>query len=175
MFTLNDDLSIYATRGDVVFFTVSADDNGNPYYFQPGDIVRITVYGKKAAEKVFLRKDFPVTEESDIVLIYLDETDTRFGDIISKPVDYWYEIELNPDTLSQTLIGYDDDGAKVFRVLPEGKESGEYEPQPEDIPVVDTRLDLRSERPVANRAVAMAIAQLTAAIEELKAQMEGEK
>ena len=51
MFTVNEDLSIYATRGDIVFFEVSADDNGTPYHFQPGDIVRMAIYGRKDAEK----------------------------------------------------------------------------------------------------------------------------
>ena len=45
MFTMNEDLSIYATRGDVVFFSVTADDNGIRYKFQPGDIVRMAIYG----------------------------------------------------------------------------------------------------------------------------------
>ena len=38
MFTINDDLSIYVTRGDRLFFTVTAVDDGKPYVFQPGDI-----------------------------------------------------------------------------------------------------------------------------------------
>ena len=159
MFVVNDDLSIYATRGDIVFFTVSAMDVDVPYKFQPGDIVRISVYGKKDAETVALQKDFPVNEVCESVFIYLEEADTKFEDIISKHKDYWYEIVLNPDTAPQTIIGYDEDGAKVFRLFPESDEIGEddYQPQPEDFPVVDEELDMLSPRPVANSAIARAV------------------
>ena len=122
MFVVNEDMSIYATRGDIVFFTLTADDKGANYVFQPGDVVRFTVYGKKDAENVLLQKDFPVFEAAEEVAIFLGEENTRIGDVISKPTDYWYEIELNPDTRPQTIIGYDEDGAKVFRLYPEGNE-----------------------------------------------------
>ena len=84
MFTLNDDLSIYATRGDIVFFSVTAEDDGEPYKFQAGDVVRIKIYGKKDAEAVVLQKDFPVTEETESVEIFLTEQDTKIGEVISK-------------------------------------------------------------------------------------------
>ncbi len=158
MFVVNDDLSIYATRGDIVFFTVSAMDIDVPYKFQPGDIVRISVYGKKDAESVVLQKDFPVNEVCESVFIYLEEADTKFEELISKHKDYWYEVVLNPDTAPQTIIGYDEDGAKVFRLFPESDEvEDDYDPQPEDFPVVDSELDMLSPRPVANQAIARAV------------------
>ena len=122
MFTINEDMSIYATRGDIVFFSVTADEAGENHMFQPGDVVRFTVYGKKDAGSVVLQKDFPIFEETEVVPIYLGEVDTRFGDVISKPTDYWYEVELNPGKDPQTIIGYDEDGAKIFRLYPEGNE-----------------------------------------------------
>lgn len=163
MFVVNkDDNSIYATRGDVVFFNVAAEDNGAAYKFQAGDVVRIKVYGKKDAEAVVLQKDFPVTEETETVEIYLTEEDTKIGEVISKPVDYWYEVELNPYTDPQTIIGYDEDGAKVFKLFPEGKDVPDVVVEPEDVPVVDRELDMTSTRPVQNRAIAGAIAKLNA-------------
>jgi hypothetical protein len=120
MFVVNEDLSIYATRGDIVTFAITADDNGVAYMFQPGDVVRFTVYGKKDAETVYLQRDFPVFVESDKVAVSLGEDDTKIGDPISKPTDYWYEVVLNPETSPQTIIGYDEDGAKVFKLFPEG-------------------------------------------------------
>lgn len=120
MFVINDDLSIYATRGDIVFFAVSAVENGVAYKFQAGDVLRMVIYGRKDAENVVLEKSFDVTEETSEVSIFLTGDDTRIGEVISKPTDYWYEIELNPMTNPQTIIGYDDDGAKVFRLFPEG-------------------------------------------------------
>ena len=123
MFVINsDDNSIYVTRGDIVLFSVTAEDEGVAYKFMPGDVVRMKVYGRKDAENVVLQKDFPVGEECDAVEIYLDEEDTKIGGVISKPTDYWYEIELNPDTDPQTIVGYDEDGAKVFKLFPEGKD-----------------------------------------------------
>lgn len=161
MFVVNEDLSIYATRGDIVFFDVSADDHGTPYKFQPGDIVRISVYGKKDAESVVLQKDFPVSEVSETVFIYLEEQDTKIGESISKHKDYWYEVVLNPDTVPQTIIGYDEDGAKVFRLFPESEEIEDtYAPKEEDFPVVDEELDMTSPRPVANSAIARAVATI---------------
>jgi hypothetical protein len=169
MFQVNEDNSIYATRGDVVFFSVTAEDNGLKYKFQPGDVVRFTVYGKKDAENVVLQKDFPVAEVCESVYIHLNEEDTRIGKVISKPTDYWYEVELNPDTQPQTIIGYDEDGAKVFKLFPEGEEIGSYEPVPEDFPVVDNELDMTSPRPVSNAAVAAAIANITDVCERTNA------
>lgn len=161
MFIINDDLSIYANRGDIVFFTVSADDNGTTYKFQPGDIVRMAIYGRKDAEACVLQKDFPVTEVCETVFIYLEEKDTKIGEIISKQKDYWYEVVLNPDTMPQTIIGYDEDGPKIFRLFPESSEIDDnYDPQPEDFPVVDEELDMTSPRPVANQAIARAVATI---------------
>jgi hypothetical protein len=157
---MNDDLSIYATRGDIVFFSVSADDDGKPYKFQVGDVVRIKVYGKKDAEAVVLQKDFPVTEITESVDIFLTEEDTKIGEVISKPKDYWYEIELHTFTGTTTIIGYDEEGAKVFKLFPEGDDVPEFVPEPEDIPVVDDELDMASTRPVQNQAIARAFARL---------------
>ena len=168
MFTINDDLSIYATRGDIVFFAVTAEDDGKSYQFQPGDVLRIKVFGKKDAEAVVLQRDFPVLEVTEKVEIFLSEEDTKIGDVISKPTDYWYEVELNPETAPQTIIGYDEDGAKVFKLFPEGDDIPPYAPpvKPEDIPVVDEHLDVTSARPVENRAVAREIVRLQAAVKD---------
>ena len=120
MFIVNDDKSIYVTRGDIVVMSVVANFNGKPYTFMPGDLVRIKVSKKKKCTDVVLEKDFPVTKETQEVQIFLKGEETKFGDVISKPTDYWYEVELNPLTNPQTIIGYDEDGAKVFRLFPEG-------------------------------------------------------
>ena len=90
------------------------------YTFEVGDIVRLCVFEKKKHESVVLVKDTPVTDKTSLVQIYLNSNDTRIGDIINKPVDYWYEIEINPETAPQTIIGYDNNGPKIFRIFPEG-------------------------------------------------------
>lgn len=121
MFKVNNDLSIYVTRGDIVAIRVSAEDNmGSDYTFQRGDVLRMKVFEKKGCDCVMLQKDFMVEAESKTIDILLTGSDTKIGDVIHKPKDYWYEVELNPLTNPQTIIGYDEDGAKVFRLFPEG-------------------------------------------------------
>lgn len=162
MFQVNEDLSIYVTRGDRVTISVSTDRNGKLYTFQVGDVLRIKIFGKKDAKNVVLYKDFPVTAVTSSVDITLDEQDTKIGEVISKPKDYWYEVELNPYDDPQTIIGYDEDGPKVFRLFPEGDDVPEYVPEPEVIKVIDDELDMTSERPVQNQAIARAFANLQA-------------
>ena len=162
MYQINEDKSIYATRGDIVIFSVSASNKGEPYTFQPGEVLRFKVFGKKDAESVVLQKDFPVTAVTQTVEIFLGENDTKIGEVISKPKDYWYEVELNPYDNPQTIIGYDEDGAKVFKLFPEGDDIPEYVPDPEVIKVIDTELDMASERPVQNQVIARAFANLQA-------------
>lgn len=155
-----EDNSIYATRGDIVFFGVTAEDDGKNYKFQAGDVVRIKVYGKKNADNVVMQKDFPVTEVCEEVEIFLGEEDTKFGEVISKPKDYWYEVELNPYGNPQTIIGYTEEGPAVFRLFPEGDDIPEYVPTEEEIGTVDDELDMASTRPVQNQAIARAFANL---------------
>lgn len=166
MYKLNDDQSIYVTRGDIVFLSVSATNNGEAYTFQPGDVLRFKVVGKKDCEAVALQKDFPVTAHCQVVELFLDERDTKIGDVISKPVDYWYEVELNPFDNPQTIIGYDEDGPKVFKLFPEGDDVEAYVPDPDDFPVVDEELDMTSPRPVANQAIARAFEALRGAFQD---------
>jgi hypothetical protein len=169
MFVINDDLSIYVTRGDIVFFGVLAEKDGKPYTFKVGDVVRIKVFGKKDCNTVVLQKDFPIAVESEMAEIYLSENDTKIGGVINKHNDYWYEVELNPNSNPQTIIGYDDDGAKIFRLFPEGRDLTEDDPiiTPEDIPIIDAELDVLSKRPIENRAVAIAIEKANAKINKL--------
>lgn len=124
MFRVNDDKSIFITRGDIAPIEVSAKSrNGGTYTFQVGDIVRFGVYVKNQYETVVLLKDVIVEVETEVVTISLNSDDTRIGDFINKPKDYWYEIQLNPDTASQTLVGHDNDGPKIFRLFPEGSDT----------------------------------------------------
>ena len=157
-----EDNYIYATRGDIAHISVSLNNNGKPYTFQVGEVLRIKVYEKKNANNVVLQKDFPVTAVTQTMELYLDENDTKIGEVISKPKDYWYEIELNPFDNPQTIIGYDEDGPKIFRLFPEGADKESYVPDPEVIAVIDTELDMTSERPVQNQVIARAFANLQA-------------
>lgn len=120
MFVISEDLTIHITRGDAATFSICAGIGDTNYEFQPDDVVRFQVFGKKDCATVVLRKDITVSESTDTVEIPLESADTTIGEVISKPVEYWYEVELNPDTRPQTVIGYDENGAKVFKLYPEG-------------------------------------------------------
>lgn len=127
MLTVENDMTINVTRGDSGEIVIRAfdkiDNEGEKQYeFQQGELIRLKVFEKKACENVVLQKDFPIEETTESVSIFLTEEDTRIGEIISKPVDYWYEIELNPESNPQTIVGYDEDGAKIFRLYPEGRD-----------------------------------------------------
>lgn len=129
MFRINDDLSIYATRGDAGIFALAAKKNGEAnHQFAKNDMVRFKVFEKKGCHCVVLQKDFIVSEATYNVDMLLTKEDTKIGEIISKPKDYWYEVELNPETAQpHTLVGYDENGAKVFRLFPEGADANAQE------------------------------------------------
>ncbi|MBQ7779972.1 MAG: hypothetical protein IJ404_05700 [Clostridia bacterium] len=122
MFVQNDDLSIYCTRGDCGEFTVKAMIDGELSVFASGDVLRLKVFEKKGCDTVVMQRDFAVEEDADSFVISLTASDTKIGEIINKPTDYWYEVELNPETHPQTIIGYDEDGPKVFKLFPEGED-----------------------------------------------------
>lgn len=169
MFQVNEDLSIYVTRGDMVFLKVTAENNGEIYTFQPGEVVRFKVFAKKDCTDVVLQRDFPITDYTQGVEIVLDGEDTKFGEVISKPRDYWYEVELNPFDNPMTIIGYDEDGARVFKLFPEGADIPEYVPEPEVIKVIDDEFDMTSERPIQNQVIARAFANLEKRFEDTHA------
>lgn len=117
----NDTKQVMITRGDIGIIGVSAlNSDGTDYEFKAGDVIRLGVFAKKDMSDIKLQKDVEVDSNKTIVDIELTKEDTTIGDIINKPVDYWYEIQLNPDTEPQTLIGYDENGAKTFTIYPEG-------------------------------------------------------
>lgn len=136
MFRIDEEeKTIHATRGDAVLFDVVAKDTlgDKNYGFVEGDTIRIKIYKKRNADDVVLKKDFFVSK-SDIgeneyleaMQIYLSPEDTKNiskDKVISKPTTFWYEIEYKPNTDdTQTIIGYDEDGAKQFILYPEGGE-----------------------------------------------------
>jgi hypothetical protein len=121
MFTIDTEQTIHITRGDIGVFEIRTNNHsGEPYVFKTGDVVRFKVFVKNRHDSIILCKDVIVPEENDVVSICLDKSDTKIGSIINKPIDYWYEVELNPDIAPQTIIGYDINGAKIFRLYPEG-------------------------------------------------------
>ena len=111
--------TIKLNRGDVMSMRLSLKmEDGSDYTFQNGDKIVFSVYNKnKMDEEAVLLKEIVVDEQSESVDINLTSEETKIGELINKPVDYWYEVELNNE---YTVIGYDDDGAKILRLYPEG-------------------------------------------------------
>lgn len=115
--------NIEIVRGNYLPLTVTTKNtDGTDYLFQPGDILRFKVFERKNVDNVFLEKDFEISEASTEVLIELTADEMKIGELIDKPKDYWYEIELNPDTQkTQTIVGYEKEtGPAILTLLPEG-------------------------------------------------------
>ena len=64
-----------------------------------------------------LQKEFIPDVGSTILDIDIPGSEMKIGEMANKPIEYWYEIELNDD---ETIIGYDEDGAKKLILYPEG-------------------------------------------------------
>lgn len=124
MFTIKPDQSINLTRGDAVSIEISATTAYDGIYiFQPGDTIRLNIFEKNRCDSMVLTKDITAESESETMTIQLNSDETSIGEIIHKPVEYWYEVVLNPMTAPQTIIGYDASGPKVFRLYPEGDDT----------------------------------------------------
>lgn len=110
--------TIMVNRGDVLNLTLNLTNGETPYTFQVGDKLVFSIYKpNQLSGDAILLKEVSVLEASESVDITLTSDETKIGELINKPVDYWYEIELNDQ---YTVIGYDEDGAKIFKLFPEG-------------------------------------------------------
>lgn len=90
------------------------------YPFNDGDIVRFSVFDSGDCEKVKIQKEFQAKSGDTRVRVFLTSDDTTIDDYINTHVDYWYEIELKRDDEIITIVGYDENKAKIFRLYPEG-------------------------------------------------------
>lgn len=90
------------------------------YVFQVGDVVKFAVYNKnRMSEEALLLKEFEVEQETEKFEFNITAEEMKIGELINKPVEYWYEVELNGE---QTVLGYDTDGAKILKLYPEGSD-----------------------------------------------------
>lgn len=123
MFKIDGNNTIHITRGDIMSIDIAIkDDEDNDYVFQEGDTIRFSVYEKNNYKNIKMRKTIEPAVGEDYVTMNFSAEDTTIGDIINKPKDYWYEIELNAETSPQTILGHDENGAKILRLYPEGDE-----------------------------------------------------
>lgn len=114
---------ILLTRGDrgTITLKLKSKTQDDEYVLKPNDVISFAVYNRKAFDKEpLLVKEVKIIEATNVVDISLDSKDTKIGEIQNKPIDYWYEIQLN---YNQTIIGYDDtDGPKILTLYPEGSD-----------------------------------------------------
>lgn len=108
--------TIRISMGDsgTIKLTIPLSDTEN-YEFQVGDKVQFRVFEKKNYNNVFLDKEINIEEITSVIDICLTEKDTSIGEVINKPVTYWYEISLNE---TQTVVGYDDEGPAELILYP---------------------------------------------------------
>lgn len=110
---------VLLTRGNKAKFTIKIENKDKTYYqFQVGDKVSLGIYENKNYQSLKLKKEVVVAEAGDSVDLILTKEDTKLDDPINKPKDYWYEVELNGE---ETIVGYDDKGAKILTLYPEGE------------------------------------------------------
>ena len=113
-----DGTTILINRGDILNLSLSIKDGTSDYTFQVGDKIVFSVYEKYLYnKKPVLTKLIEVEEQCTSIEINLTSNETKIGTYLNDPVDYWYEIELNGQ---YTIVGYDENGAKIFRLFPEG-------------------------------------------------------
>lgn len=113
------DKNIYLNRGDAITIVLA----NNSDTFQLNDTIKIYICEQGDYSNVIFSKTFTVEEESNEVSLSLTSAETRIGEPIkSGSKVYWYEIELNNHT---TLVGYDNNGPKLFTLWPEAVESGD--------------------------------------------------
>lgn len=123
MATIGDNYSIETNRGSMLALTIRAKDKDDNFYeFQPDDVIRFRLMTKGNCDDVILQEDVVVSEVSESVPLVISSEKMKIGEIINKPVTYWYEIELNPDTSSTiTILGYTKKtGARILTLTPEG-------------------------------------------------------
>lgn len=112
------------TRGDIASFKIKAmNDDGTYYQFKTDDVITLAIYEKKNLENTKLKRSAIVAEPSEDVILNLTSEDTKLDELTNKPIEYWYEITLKKTNSNneQTIIGYDEQGAKIFKLYPEGE------------------------------------------------------
>lgn len=124
--------NIEITRGNVLPIKVTAGDevNKTDYEFKAGDVLRFKIFDKTDVKNVLLQKDFIVEENTTEMTLLMTAKEMKIGELSNMSTDYWWEIDLNPDTdFEQTVMGYEKDKPAVITILPEGGDKKEEVPE----------------------------------------------
>ena len=124
MLRIENENEIHISRGDDFSIDFIIPLCGSQrYMFNVGDKLTFDVYEKKGYDKCsLLHKEVIIDKPIDVVTFDFTNEDTTIGELINKPVDYWYEIQYidGAKGTTETVLGYDDDGEKIFKLYPEG-------------------------------------------------------
>lgn len=117
MITIDNEKNIGITRGDIGSFNLKVmQSNGSYYQFKTSDKVYFTVKKSYGDSSYIIRKIITFNRTTDTCVINLVASDTNFGSLIGSPRKYVYDISINE---IETVVGYDDAGAKQFIIYPE--------------------------------------------------------
>lgn len=112
------DKEIHINRGDRLLMEFSIDNENEKYTFKDGDKIKFSIYEKMGMDKppILSKEIIPIVGATSVD-IDIPGSKMKIGEMTNKPIEYWYEIELNDE---ETIIGYDEDGAKKLILYPEG-------------------------------------------------------
>jgi len=112
---------IETIRGDMLPLSITLEDVLDaPESFKKDDVIRFLVFDKKDVDNIHINKDFTIEEDTDELYIEIPAETMEFGEISSKPIEYGYELKLNPDKPTRvTIVGFIKDvGFPILTLLP---------------------------------------------------------
>ena len=113
----NDIIKI--NRGNSLAIDLTIKNGEDDYVYQEGDKVKFSIYNKKALnENPIVSKEVECTAGTTEQQISLTSDEMKIGEMQNKALTFWYEITLN----NETVLGYDENGAKQLILYPEGKD-----------------------------------------------------
>lgn len=112
------DYHLKINRGNTLRFDYSIMGGDTPYVFEKDDTIVFSVYEAFGLEQdPVLTEEFKPIEGSTEITIEIPKDKMKFAPMSSMETDYWYEITLN----EETVLGFDENGAKIITIYPEGK------------------------------------------------------
>lgn len=111
--------TFHVTRGDSGSITIAYKDGAN----LPSSTLTFGVYRKNELDSdpvIWVEDSLPGDTNSYTLNIYTDPN--KLENPTNGKEEYWYELKIGPDN---TVLGYDETGAKIFYLYPSGKEGTE--------------------------------------------------
>ena len=108
--------TFHVTRGDSGSITIAYKDGS----ILPSSTILFRVYEKNGfdGDPILEQIGTPAGNTSSFVLDINSEKTMKFANPVGDKDEYWYELKIGPDN---TVLGYDETGAKRFYIYPSGK------------------------------------------------------